>query len=226
MVRTLETLDGPEPATDAETGCDAARVVHVIDDSAAVCQAIALLLLGEGLSVAIHVSGTAFLDALPSLRPQSIGCVITDIRMPGMDGLALLRRLRELGLRQPVVVMTAHGDIAMAVQAMKAGATDFLEKPFEDAVLLNIVRTALHMPTLTPAESEASENPTGRITLLSTREREVLDPLVTGKPNKVVARLLGISPRTVEAHRARILERLRVRSLADAVRLAIQAGRA
>jgi two-component system response regulator FixJ len=225
MVLRTETLDEPGPATEVAAAGDVARVVHVIDDSAAVCQAIALLLLGEGLSVAIHSSGTAFLEALPSLRPQSIGCIITDIRMPGLDGLALLRRLREQGVCQPVVVMTAHGDIALAVQAMKAGATDFLEKPFEDALLLDIVKSALHLPALVPAGADAVENPADRIALLSTREREVLDLLVTGKPNKVVARMLGISPRTVEAHRARILERLRVRNLADAVRLAMQAGR-
>jgi two-component system response regulator FixJ len=205
---------------------EAARTVHIIDDNPAVCQAVALLLLGEGLSVAIHVSGSAFLAALPSLRPHSIGCIVTDVRMPGVDGLALLEHLRVLGCHPPVIVMTAHGDIMTAVQAMKAGAADFLEKPFDGTKLLAVVQDALHRRHSDPAQSNDNGGPSDLITRLSAREREILDLLVTGQSNKAVARVLGISPRTVEAHRARILERLRVRSLADAVRVTMQASRA
>jgi two-component system response regulator FixJ len=204
---------------------EAARIVHIIDDNPAVCQAIALLLLGEGLPVAIHVSGSAFLGALPSLRPRSIGCIVTDIRMPGVDGLSLLDHLRVLGCRPPVIVMTAHGDIMTAVQAMKAGAADFLEKPFDGTKLLAVVQDALHRRHSDPAQSDENNGSSDLITRLSAREREILDLLVAGQSNKAVARVLGISPRTVEAHRARILERLRVRSLADAVRMTMQASR-
>jgi len=197
---------------------EAARVVHIVDDSPAVCQAVALLLLGEGLSVAIHGPGSPLLEAFPSLPPDSVGCIITDVRMPGLDGLTLLKRVHEWDTHLPVIVMTAHGDVIMAVQAMKAGAMDFLEKPFDDEKLLDVVRNALQRP-FEKAHTQDDDASADRIAALSARERQVFDLLVTGKPNKVAARVLGISPRTVEAHRARILERLRVRTLGGAVRL-------
>jgi two-component system response regulator FixJ len=150
------------------------------------------------------------------------GCVLLDIQMPGVDGLAVKARLNRLGVPLPVIVMTAHGDVARAVQAMKAGAVDFLEKPFDDETLLNGIEAALAKAGRRVGDREPVEA-AQRIATLSPREREVLDGLVTGRPNKVIAFDLGISVRTVEVHRARMMERLGTRKLADAVRLAVLA---
>ncbi|WP_135469268.1 response regulator FixJ [Crenalkalicoccus roseus] len=203
--------------------------VHVVDDDEAVRRSLAMLLRSAGMAVRTHPSALAFLDALPSLGEGDIGCVLTDVRMPGMDGLQMLRQLRAQGFAKPVIVMTAHGDIATAVQAMKAGALDFIEKPFDDEALLAALDAALAAPApeapppaAPPADPAASEA-AARIAALSPREREVLELLTAGKPNKVIAHELGISPRTVEVHRARMMERLGARSLAEAVRLALRA---
>lgn len=196
----------------------AARTVHVIDDDAAVRRALEILLRSGGIPVETHASAFAFLEALGARRAESVGCVLTDLRMPGLDGLGLLHRLKALGFRRPVIVMTAHGEVSTAVVAMKAGAADFIEKPFRARDLLALIRTMLAAPQ-PAAEADAA----ARIASLSPREREVLDLLVAGKPNKLIARELGLSPRTVEAHRARLMERLGVGSLAEAVRLAVQA---
>ncbi len=197
------------------------RVVHVVDDDNAVRRALAMLFRSAGIPAEAHPSGVAFLEALPSLPEASVGCVLTDVRMPGLDGLELLRRLKEGGFGRPVVVMTAHGDVSTAVRAMKAGAVDFVEKPFDDDALLAAIEAALGGPQATGAAraGDAAE----RVAALSPREREVLDLLVAGKPNKLIARDLGLSPRTVEVHRARMMARLGVGSLAEAVRLAVQA---
>jgi two-component system response regulator FixJ len=215
--------------------CGRGRTVHVIDDDEAVRRAVAMLLKSAGISVATHPSGLAFLDALPGLGENAAGCVLTDIQMPGLDGIELLRRLRELHFRWPLVVMTAHGDIPTAVRAMKAGAADFIEKPFDDVVLLATIATALASSGPSRAAAAAEAAPPGnsagadaaeaaaRIAALSPREREVLDLLMTGKPNKAIARDLGLSPRTVEVHRARLMARLGTGSLAEAVRLAVRA---
>lgn len=216
--------------------CGRGRTVHVIDDDEAVRRAIAMLLKSAGISVATHPSGLTFLDALPGLGENAAGCVLTDMRMPGLDGIELLRRLRELHFRWPVVVMTAHGDIPTAVRAMKSGAADFVEKPFDDVVLLATIATALASPGPSRAATAAEAAPPGssagadaaaeasaRIAALSPREREVLDLLMAGKPNKAIARDLGLSPRTVEVHRARLMARLGTGSLAEAVRLAVRA---
>jgi two-component system, LuxR family, response regulator FixJ len=199
----------------------ASRAVHVIDDDEAVRRALALLFRSAGIPVETHSSGSAFLEALPALGEDAVGCVLTDVRMPGLDGLELLRRLQQGGFRRPVVVMTAHGDVSMAVRAMKAGAVDFVEKPFDDQALLAATEAALGtaQATGTAGTDEAVE----RIAALSPREREVLGLLVAGKPNKLIARDLGLSPRTVEVHRARLMARLGVGSLAEAVRLAVRA---
>lgn len=199
----------------------AARAVHVIDDDEAVRRALAMLLRSAGMPFETHASGLAFLDALPILREDSIGCVLMDVRMPGLDGLELLRRLHDRGFWRPVVVMTAHGDISTAVRAMKAGAVDFVEKPFDDRVLLAAIEAALEASQA--SDAAGVDDATARIAALSPREREVLDLLTAGKPNKHIARDLGLSPRTVEVHRARLMERLGVGSLAEAVRLAMQA---
>ena len=199
----------------------AGRAVHVVDDDDAVRRALAMLFRSAGIAVATHPSGSAFLEALPALGEDAVGCVLTDVRMPGLDGLGLLRRLKEGGFRPPVVVMTAHGDVSTAVRAMKAGAADFVEKPFDDEALLAAVGAALGAARA-PAAG-VSDDAAERIAALSPREREVLDQLVAGKPNKHIARDLGLSPRTVEVHRARMMARLGVGSLAEAVRLAVRA---
>jgi two-component system response regulator FixJ len=204
----------------AEPG-SASRAVHVIDDDDAVRRALALLFRSAGIPVETHPSGSAFLEALPTLSEDAVGCVLTDVRMPGLDGLELLRLLKKEGFRRPVFVMTAHGDVAMAVRAMKAGAVDFVEKPFDDEALLATTEAALGTPQASGAAG--ADDAAERIAALSPREREVLDLLMAGKPNKHIARDLGLSPRTVEVHRARMMARLGVGSLAEAVRLAVQA---
>lgn len=192
--------------------------VHVIDDDDAVRRAVAMLLRSARLAAETYPSGAAFLDALPLPGDgRAACCVLMDVRMPELDGLEMLRRLKARGFRAPVVVMTAHGDVSTAVQAMKAGAADFVEKPFHDEVLLAAIGAALDAAG--PPGAAAA-----RIEALTPREREVLALLMAGKPNKAVARELGLSPRTVEVHRARLLARLEVGSLAEAVRLAVQAG--
>ena len=195
-------------------------VVHVIDDDEAVRQAVTILLRSGTAAVEAHASALGFLETLPSLCEDSIHCVLTDVRMPDLDGLELLHRLKARGFRQPVIVMTAHGDVSMAVQAMKSGAADFIEKPFHARDLLASIRALSRRP-LPLSAREASAG--ARIALLSQREREVLSHLMAGRPNKQIARELGLSPRTVEAHRARLMERLGVGSFAEAVRIAVEA---
>lgn len=213
--------------TAAPSGTGRHRAVHVIDDDA-VRRAIGMLLRSADVSFVAHASAAAFLDAMAAGPEMPIGCVLTDVRMPEMDGLALLRRLRQLGFPAPVVVMTAHGDIATAVQAMKDGAADFIEKPFDGEVLLASVRAAFAAAAAPDPDPErmaqnGQAEAAARLAALSAREREVLDLLVAGKSNKMVAQDLGLSPRTVEVHRARLMARLGVRSFAEAVRLAVQA---
>jgi two-component system response regulator FixJ len=159
----------------------------------------------------------AFLDALPGLAG---GCILLDERMPGLSGLEVQSRLTKLGNLIPVIVMTGQGDVQMAVRAMKAGATDFLEKPFDDQALLNAVRGALASPRPAHRDREVFDA-ARRLTALSQREREVLDSLAMGHQNKVIAFQLGISVRTVEVHRSRMMQRLGVRHLAEAIRLAV-----
>ncbi|WP_232318412.1 response regulator [Sphingomonas sp. TDK1] len=179
------------------------------------------MLRTSGYAVRTYESGDAFLKAVPSLDP---GCVLLDVRMPGIDGLEVQTRLRERGIIMPVVVMTGHGDVSLAVQAMKAGAIDFLEKPVEKGAMLRAVAAAIgrlvdvdrHLKDRTEAET--------RIAALTAREREVLEGLAKGHPNKTIAYDLAISPRTVEVHRANLMNKLRVTSLSDALRIAFAAG--
>ncbi|MBI2741656.1 MAG: response regulator transcription factor FixJ [Rhodospirillales bacterium] len=193
-------------------------VVHVIDDDADVRQSLAFLLTAAGFTVRVHESAVAFLAILPE---ATRGCVITDIRMPQMNGLELQRRLGELKAGLPVVVMTGHGDVPMAVEAMKAGAVDFIEKPFDDEVLLSAVRAALaHRGRESARDARAAEIQ-ARIKRLSEREREVLERLVVGKANKVIAFELGISPRTVEVYRANVMTKMQADSLSELVRMAL-----
>jgi two-component system, LuxR family, response regulator FixJ len=224
MAANDERPSPPESGAARSRGGDAgalAGAVHVVDDDDAVRRALEMLLRSAGMAVETHPSGLDFLHALPRLRGNAVACVLMDVRMPGLDGLELLRRLREGGFRRPVVVMTAHGDISTAVRAMKAGAADFVEKPFDDGLLLATVKAALEA-SRAPG-SAGADGAAAKLAALSPREREVLDLLAAGNPNKHIARALGLSPRTVEVHRARLMERLGVGSLAEAVRLAVQA---
>ncbi len=211
----------PHGNDNAMTGTEPPPVVHVVDDDAAVRDSLAFLLQTAGHAVRTHVSAEALLAAVPDLAP---GCVLTDVRMPGLDGLGLQRRLADLGLPLPVVVMTGHADVPLAVQAMKAGAVDFLQKPFSEDHLLAVVRQALATQERARATEMAAAEAAARLATLTPREREVLDELVAGHPNKVIAQTLGASPRTIEVHRARVMEKLGVRSLPDLVRLVLTAA--
>jgi len=200
-----------------------AEVVHVIDDDADVRQSLAFLLTAAGFTVRVHESAVAFLAILAEAGK---GCVITDIRMPQMNGLELQRRLGELKAGLPVIVMTGHGDVPLAVEAMKAGAVDFIEKPFDDEVLLSAVRAALARRARESAHDARTLEIRDRFKRLSEREREVLDRLVAGKANKMIAFELGISPRTVEIYRANVMTKMQADSLSELVRMALIDDRA
>jgi len=196
-------------------------MVHVVDDDEAVRESLEFLLQSAGLGARTYASAKEFLGAVDVLRS---GCVLTDIRMPDIDGLTLQRRLVELGSRLPVIVMTGHGDVPLAVQALKTGAADFLEKPFDDERLLKTVREALDASLVAHQEAEAQAAIRNRLDSLTRREREVLDKLVEGLPNKTIAFDLGTSPRTVEVQRARVMEKMDARSLPDLVRMVLAVG--
>lgn len=191
-------------------------VVHLIDDDEAVRQAVAFLLTTAGFAVRVYNSANAFLDALPSVQP---GCVVTDVRMPGMDGLALQRELRNRDVALPVIVMTGHADVPLAVEAMKAGAVDFIEKPFNDNSLLSAIRVAIARHSRDTRREDEVAAIRAKLASLSPREREVLDGLVAGLPNKTIAYDLKISARTVEVHRANLMARMDAKSVADLVRM-------
>lgn len=196
-------------------------VVHVVDDDEAVRRSLALMLGSFGHSTRSYASAEALLETPGELAP---GCAIVDIRMPGMDGLALQQALVRRGANLPVVVVTGHADVTSAVRAMKAGAVDFIEKPYSEADMLGAVATALARGADERHHRATAEQAAIRIAALTPRERDVLRHLVEGWPNKVIAHALGISPRTVEIHRANAMEKLGCRSLAEAVRLALAAG--
>ena len=196
-------------------------IVHVIDDDEALRESLAFLLRTAKIEVRTYASAVAFLDALPDARAS---CVITDVRMPGMSGIDLLRRLQELKIAMPVIVITGHGDVPLAVEAMKIGALDFLEKPFDDEVLLTSVRSALkRQDGETKRHTERAEIES-KLAALSNRERDVLGGLVAGRANKQIAYDLGISPRTVEIYRANLMNKMQAGSLSDLVRMALIVG--
>jgi two-component system response regulator FixJ len=194
------------------------QVVHVIDDDADVRDSLAFLIGTAGLAVRTHESAVAFLKSLPGAED---GCIVTDVRMPEIDGIELQRRLRAQGCTLPVVVMTGHGDVALAVAAMKAGAMDFIEKPFSDDVLLAAIRAALARRGSERERAARTAEVRTRMQALSERERQVLDGLVAGKPNKIIAHDLGISARTVEIYRANVMTKMRADSLSALVRMAL-----
>jgi two-component system response regulator FixJ len=191
-------------------------VVHLIDDDEAVRQALAFLLAASGFAVRVHESAASFLDAIATVQP---GCVVTDVRMPGVDGLELQRQLKARRLGLPVIVMTGHGDVPLAVEAMKAGAVDFLEKPFEDEALLSAIRVALDRHAENLRRNEELSAIKAKLGILTARERDVLDGLVAGRPNKTIAFDLKISARTVEVHRANLMSKMGASSLSDLVRM-------
>ncbi|HEY1257827.1 MAG TPA: response regulator FixJ [Stellaceae bacterium] len=196
--------------------------VYIVDDDEAVRDSLAILLESKGYTVKSFGSALDFLAAVSSL---AAGCLIVDIRMPGMDGLELQQRLIERSSGLPLIVITGHGDVSLAVQAMKAGAIDFIEKPFAaDAILVSLDAAFARLAT-PPAERDPTVvAAASKLGLLSPREREVLDGLLAGLPNKSIAYDLGISPRTVEIHRARVMDKMGARSLSELVRLALDAG--
>jgi len=197
------------------------NTVHVIDDDEAVRHSLAFLLQASKLHVETYESAAAFLKVAPGVKS---GCIITDVRMPELSGIELLRKLRELKVTIPVIIMTGHGDVPLAVEAMKIGASDFLEKPFDDDVMLAAVRSALNRNEAESRREAERAEIANRLAALSNRERDVLNGLVAGHANKQIAFDLGISPRTVEIYRANLMTKMQAASLSDLVRMALVAG--
>jgi two-component system response regulator FixJ len=196
--------------------------IFIVDDDDAIRDSLQLLLEAAGFTnIRAYASSRRFLEAA---TPQPGDCLLLDIRMPDMDGLELQAELNRRGSRLAVIFMTGHGDVPMAVRAMKAGATDFIEKPFAESLLLDAVHRALAHAVERTRQSEENGEVHRRLAMLTAREREVLEGMVAGRPNKVIAYDLGISPRTVEIHRARVMDKMQARSLSALVRMAIGAG--
>ena len=199
---------------------DELRLVHLVDDDEAIRRSVGFMLKTSGFHVRAYESGVELMKAAPHLEP---GCILLDIRMPGMDGLEVQKALRDTGVVLPVIIMTGHGDVSLAVQAMKAGAIDFIEKPFEKAVVLSAIEHGVERLSRTADSRDRADDAAVRLQALTPRERDVLDGLAKGLPNKTIAYDLGISPRTVEIHRANLMSKLKVRSLSEALRLAFAA---
>jgi two-component system response regulator FixJ len=195
------------------------RVVHVVDDDAAIRDSLSFLLGSADFEARVYESALAFLDHIGDLAP---GCIVTDVRMPGMSGLELVVKLKEIGVAHPVIVLTGHADVALAVEAMKAGVVDFIEKPFDDETLLAAVKTAVARGEDDASRQGERTDIEQRIAQLSAREREVFEAIVTGESNKSAALKLGISPRTVEIYRANVMEKMGAKTLSDLVRMAMQ----
>lgn len=201
------------------TSEDSKATVFIVDDDQAIRHAMELLMRSVGLGYEIFHSGDDFLE---HYSPEKPGCLVLDIRMPGMGGLELQQKLIELESTLPIIFITGHGDVPMAVKAMQKGAVDFIQKPFRDQELLDRVHEALRTEEERRSEREEQEDIAARIDKLTKREHEVMDLVVTGKPNKVIAYELGVSQRTVEIHRARVMEKMEARSLAELVRMQIR----
>jgi two-component system response regulator FixJ len=196
------------------------RLVHLVDDDASVRRSVGFMLKTSGYQVQTYESGLDLLKRSMDLNP---GCILLDIRMPGMDGLEVQQALQDNGVALPVVIMTGHGDVGLAVKAMKAGAVDFIEKPFEKDALLASLQEAFQRLSRKEATKDRKKDAEVRLHALTPRERDVLDGLAQGLPNKTIAYDLGISPRTVEIHRANLMTKLAVRSLSEALRIAFAA---
>jgi len=191
-------------------------VVHIVDDDEAVRRSLAFMLSSAGLAVRLYESAGAFLDGLDQVQ---CGCLITDVRMPDMTGIELLGCIKERAPCLPAIIITGHGDVPLAVEAMKAGAIDFIEKPFEEQAILDAVQAALAQ-TEEGGGGDLAEV-TARLASLSERERQVLEGLMAGQPNKGIAAALGISPRTVEVYRANLMAKMQARSLSELIRMGI-----
>ncbi|MGS1015402.1 response regulator transcription factor [Allosphingosinicella humi] len=200
---------------------DRNRIVYLVDDDEAVRRSAGFMLKTSGYGVKTYGSGVEFLKEGKDIAP---GCILLDVRMPGIDGLEVQRTLRDRGFTLPVIVMTGHGDVAVAVQAMKAGAVDFIEKPFEKAVLLSAIEEGFARIEQADRSKVRSDEARVRLHALTARERDVLEGLAHGYPNKTIAYDLEISPRTVEIHRANLMIKLGVISLSEALRIAFAAG--
>ena len=201
----------------AETG----RTIHLVDDDEGIRRSASFMLRTSGYLVKTYASGVEFLETAAEAAP---GCVLLDVRMPGMDGLEVQKTLKARGIFLPVIVMTGHGDIAVAVQAMKSGAVDFIEKPFEKSTLVGAIESGFERLEQAGKRHARADEAQARLKALTGRERDVLEGLVRGHPNKTIAYDLGISPRTVEIHRANLMSKLEVASLSEALRIAFAAG--
>ena len=196
------------------------RMVHLVDDDASVRRSVGFMLKTSGYQLETYESGGELLKKCAHLEQ---GCILLDVRMPGMDGLEVQQALHEKGVRLPVIIMTGHGDVVLAVKAMKAGAVDFIEKPFEKLALFSSLEEGFRRLSQKEVTGERRKDAEVKLQALTPRERDVLDGLAQGLPNKTIAYDLGISPRTVEIHRANLMTKLAVRSLSEALRIAFAA---
>jgi two-component system response regulator FixJ len=199
------------------------RTVFVVDDDAAALDSLVMLLRSDGLNPSGFSSAAAFLEAL---TPESRGCIISDVRMPGMDGVQLLKTLKSMGCILPVIVITGHADVTVAVQAMKAGAAEFVQKPYESELILRMVRTCLEDNDDAVDANAKRTRVLRRVESLTARERQVLDLIMDGASNKVIASALSISPRTVEIYRANVMSKMRADSLSELIRMTLSSGAA
>lgn len=195
--------------------------VYVIDDDAAMRDSLNFLLESSGFDVTLFDNAKDFIDTLPGL---AFGCVVSDVRMPGIDGIELLKRMKAQNSPFPILIMTGHGDVPLAVEAMKLGAVDFLEKPFEDDRLITMIETAIRRAEPAARSEAVSQDIAARVASLSPRERQVMEGLIAGLSNKLIAREYDISPRTIEVYRANVMTKMQANSLSELVRMAMRAG--
>ncbi|SFP00124.1 two component transcriptional regulator, LuxR family [Bradyrhizobium sp. Ghvi] len=195
--------------------------IYVIDDDAAMRDSLNFLLDSAGFGVTLFDDAQAFLEALPGL---AFGCVVSDVRMPGLDGIELLKRMKAQQSPFPILIMTGHGDVPLAVEAMKLGAVDFLEKPFEDDRLTAMIEQAIRQAEPAAKNEAVAHDIAARVASLSPRERQVMEGLIAGLSNKLIAREYDISPRTIEVYRANVMTKMQANSLSELVRLAMRAG--